>query len=182
MNAKKILLSLAVMGTLTLGFADATTPVPTGIDAEITAIQTAKPEDRVSLMNQFKTQLSNMNAEDRSTAISQMRTKMQGHMQEHAEDTNHREGDMSHEGMSEHSQDMNEMGQSQMQEHVGEMQSNHNEGMNRMQNMNQQHAGNHYGQEMQDSGVQMHNGISVDTETTHNMQTMQNNYQQRGSH
>ncbi len=151
MNAKKILLSLAVMGTLTLGFADATTPVPTGIDAEITAIQTAKPEDRVSLMNQFKIQLSNMNAEDRSAAIAQMQGQMQ----------NHQVGDI-HEQAHE----------------MGEMQSNMNEGMNRMQNMNQQQAGNHIGQAMQEAGAQMHNGTPAGGGSTYNMQTIEQNYQQ----
>lgn len=167
MNAKKILLSLAVMGTLTLGFADATTPVPTGIDAEITAIQTAKPEDRVSLMNQFKIQLSNMNAEDRSAAIAQMQGQMQ----------NHQVGDI-----HEQAHEMGEMQQNRMQEHAGEMQSNMNEGMNRMQNMNQQQAGNHIGQAMQEAGAQMHNGTPAGGASTHNMQTIEQNYQQRGSH
>ena len=176
MNARKILLSLAVMGTLTLGFADANTPVPTGIDAQITAIQTAKPEDRVTLMNQFKTELSNMNAEDRSAAIAQMQTQMQGNMQDHGSDTNHPEGGMGHEGMSGQAKQMGEMGQNMMQEHAGEMQSNHNEGMNRMQNMNQQQAGNHYGQDMQGAGAQMEHGGSVSGQ---DMQGMGQNYMQR---
>ncbi len=177
MNARKILLSLAVMGTLTLGFADANTPIQTGIDAQITAIQTAKPEARVALMNQFKTQLSNMNAEDRSAAIAQMQTKMQGYMQEHGTDVNKAEGAMNHEGMSKQAKEMGEMGQNMMQEHAGEIQSNMNEGMNRMQNMNQQQTGNHIGQVMQEAGVQVEHGGSVGGQDMHGMGQ---NYIKRG--
>ena len=183
MKATKILLSLVVMGTLTLGFADANTPAPTGIDAQITAIQTAKPEDRVALMNQFKTQLSTMNAEERSAAISQMQAKMQGHMQDHGSDTNHQEGGMGNEGMSEKAKQMGAMGQNKMQEHAGEMQSNMNEGMNRMQNMNQQQAGNHYGQEMQRGGAQMEHGGLMSGQTgsmdKQGMQNMGQDYMKR---
>ena len=38
----------------------------TTIDVQIQAIQDATPAERVQLMNQFKIQVSNMNAEDRS--------------------------------------------------------------------------------------------------------------------
>ena len=169
MKTANILLLLVVMGTLTLGFADVNSVAPRGIDAQITAIKTAKPEDRVTLMNQFKTQLSNMNAEDRSAALSHMQAKMQGHMQEHGGDANHPEGGMRHEGMD-------EMGKNRMQEHAGEMQSNMNEGMNRMQNMNQQQAGNHYGQEMQGAGAKMENRSTMSGQ---NMQNIGQDYMKR---
>ena len=137
MKATKIILSLAVMGTLTLGFA----ATDVTIDAQIEAIQSAPAGERVELMNEFKTQLSNMNEEDRSAAITQMREKMQAQMQERGES-----GEMNHEQMQEHRAEMQERG-AQMQEHASEMQMEHGNEMNRMQNMNQQQAGNQLGHE-----------------------------------
>ena len=97
MKATKILLSLAVMGTLTLGFAQ----TDVSVDVQIQAIQNAAPAERVQLMNEFKTQRSNMNAEDRSAAITQMRTQMQAQMQDH--------GESSMESMRENAHEMGEM-------------------------------------------------------------------------
>jgi len=124
MKATKILLSLVMMGTLTLGFAaeDIT------IDVQIQAIQDATPAERVQLMNQFKIQVSNMNAEDRSAAIAQMQAQMQNHGVS---------GELSHEQMQGTGV--------RMQEHAAETQMEHSEEMNRMQNMNQQQAGSQLG-------------------------------------
>ena len=127
MKATKIILSLAVIGTLTLGFA----ATDVTIDAQIEAIQSAPASERAELMNEFKTQLSNMNAEDRSAAITQM--------QEHGES-----GEMNHEQMQGRG--------AQMQEHASEMQMEHSQEMNRMQNMNQQQAGSQLGHENSMSG------------------------------
>ncbi|MDQ7068402.1 MAG: hypothetical protein Q9M40_10765 [Sulfurimonas sp.] len=132
MKATKTVLSLAVMGTLTLGFAEVTTT----IDAQIQAIQDAPASERVELMNEFKTQLSTMNEQERSEAIAQMRTQMQAKMQEHSES-----GEMNHEQM-----------RTQTREHAGEMQMEHSEEMNRMQNMNQQQAGSQFGHDNERTG------------------------------
>ena len=142
MKATKIILSLTVIGTLTLGFA----ATDVTIDAQIQAIQSAPAGERVELMNEFKTQLSNMNAEDRSAAITQMREKMQAQMQEHGGS-----GEMNHEQMQEHRTEMQERG-AQMQEHASEMQMEHSQEMNRMQNMNQQQAGSQFGHKNTMSG------------------------------
>ncbi len=125
----KILLSLVMMGTLTLGFAE----VATTIDAQIQAIQDAPASERVELMNEFKIQLSTMNEQERSEAIAQMRTQMQKH--------NSESGEMKREQM-----------QTQTREHAGEMQMEHGEEMNRMQNMNQQQAGSQFGHDNERTG------------------------------
>jgi len=138
MKATRTLLSLAVMGTLTLGFADAS------IDAPIAAIQAAPSSERVELMNEFKTQLSNMNAEDRSAAIAQMRTQMQAQVQ-------------NHDGSG-------EMVRERAQEHAQEMQMEHSEEMEHMQNMNQQQAGSQFGHdnERSDGSMNREGGSSYD--------------------
>jgi len=148
MKVTKIILSFAVMGTLTLGFA-ATTPT---IDAQIQAIQNASASERVQLMNEFKTQLSNMNAEDRSAAITEMRTQMQNGTES---------GGMNREQMQEHAQEMQVHG-ADAQEHVAEMQMEHGEEMNRVQNMNQQQAGSQFGHDNEMSGgsINMEGGSS----------------------
>lgn len=127
MKATKIILSLAMIGTFTLGFA----ATDVTIDAQIQEIQSAPASERVELMNELKTQLSNMNAEDRSAAITQM--------QEHGES-----GEMNHEQMQGRG--------AQMQEHASEMQMEHGNEMNRMQNMNQQQAGSQLGHKNSRSG------------------------------
>jgi len=166
MKATKILLSLAVMGTLTLGFA----ATDVAVDAQITAIQNAPASERVTLMNEFKTQLSNMNAEDRSAAIAQMQTKMQEQMQNHGE-----AGDMDHGQMQTKMQEQmqnrsesGEMGREQMQEHASEMQMEHSDEMNRAQNMNQQQAGSQFEHGIENSGGSM-NRENVSFEGTKGM-------------
>jgi len=120
----KSLITLALLGSLTLTLADAS------VDAQITAIQNAPAQERVALMNQFKQELATMNAEERSAAISIMQTKMQARQGEHQA-----QGDMT---------------RMRMQEHAGEMQMEQNGQMSQMQNMNQHQAG---GQLMHQSGV-----------------------------
>ena len=78
---KKLTLSvaaLALLGTLTLGMAEETASANTSIDAKITAIENAKtPEQRVKLMNEFKTTVSTLSQEDRAAAVEQLRATMQ---------------------------------------------------------------------------------------------------------
>ncbi len=70
---KKVTLALALLGTLTLGFAEQ----GTSIDAQIEAIKAAPAQERVQLMNAFKTKLATMNEADRNEAISKLQTKAQ---------------------------------------------------------------------------------------------------------
>ncbi|MBU0719868.1 hypothetical protein KJ877_00855 [bacterium] len=63
--------TLMLLGTLTLGLAD------TSVDAQIAEIQNASAEDRVALVNAFKTTMSTLSAEDRAVAIAQFRESMQ---------------------------------------------------------------------------------------------------------
>ena len=126
MKVRNILLSLSVVGALSYAQG------PSSIDTQIQAIQKAPPAQRVDLMNQFKIQLSNMNAQERSAAIGQMQTKM------------HRRVQAPHEG-----------GNANMpppQQHTNEMQMKHNEDMHKMQNMSQQQAGSQFGHGVQSAG------------------------------
>ena len=123
----KSLITLALLGSLTLTLADAS------IDTQITEIQNAPAQERVELMNQFKQQLASMNAEDRSAAISAMQTKMQA-----------RQGDTQAQG---------DMTRARMQEHAGDMQMEQNGQMSQMQNMNQHQAGQQF---MQQNGATAH--------------------------
>ncbi|MDH4944439.1 hypothetical protein [Sulfurimonas sp. C5] len=69
---KKTLLTLALLGGLTLSFAED----PATIDKQITEIQNAPAQERVRLMNQFKLRVANMNNEDRQAAITQLQQRM----------------------------------------------------------------------------------------------------------
>ncbi len=63
---------LLLLGTLTLGMAETT------VDAQITAIQNAATdEERVELVNEFKTTLSTLSDEERTAAIDELKTTMQ---------------------------------------------------------------------------------------------------------
>jgi len=122
MKATKILLSIAVMGTLTLGFADATnTHTNTQITQKVEAIQNAAPQDRTAMMNELKSQMQNMSQADKTATMKQMKVIPQQH-------------------------------QGKMQEHAQEMQMSHSDNMNREQNMNQHQAGNEYGHSVNEHG------------------------------
>lgn len=114
MKARNILLSLVVMGSLNLGFAEDTVSPEMNVDAQIENIQSAPAEERVKLMNEFKQKLMQMNADERNEAIATLQTKMQ------------------------------DAPQVNMQERTQMMQANNNEEMTRMQNMNQQQVGNQF--------------------------------------
>ena len=62
--------ALMLLGTLTLGMAN-----EISVDEQITAIQEAPAQERVQLMNQFKTRLATMNESEREAAITQLRTQ-----------------------------------------------------------------------------------------------------------
>ncbi|MCW8838830.1 MAG: hypothetical protein OQK11_09025 [Thiovulaceae bacterium] len=71
MKTQNIVVTLMLLGTLTLGLS-------TTIDEQITAIQNAATqEERVELMNEFKTDISTLTQEERIEAINQLRTTMQ---------------------------------------------------------------------------------------------------------
>jgi hypothetical protein len=102
MKFTRIMLSLALIGTLSLATAedvvttdttvdtttttdatttdtttDVTTDTTVTVDDEIAAIQAAPAQERVRLMNQFKQRLMSMNEAERSEAITQMQAAMQ---------------------------------------------------------------------------------------------------------
>ncbi len=70
MKITKLGLTFMLLGGLTLGIAAT-------IDEQIEDIQNESSEDRVTLVNEFKTTLSTMTNEDRATAIDQFKTTMQ---------------------------------------------------------------------------------------------------------
>jgi hypothetical protein len=72
MKTSQLTATLLLLGTLTLGFADA------AIDAQIEAIKNATPEERPTLVNEFKTTVSSLNDEERAAAIAQLQATMQG--------------------------------------------------------------------------------------------------------
>ena len=88
----------------------------TSIDAQLKEIQAASAHDRVKLMNEFKQQLSRMNAQERSEAIDEMRSQMQAHQDTHSE----------------------------MQEHTQHEQMQQAEQMQHMQQLQEQHAGEQF--------------------------------------
>ena len=57
------------------------------IDAQIAAIKSAKPSERVALMNAFKVRVSQMNQQERSNVIAAMQANM--HSQPHTQDIEH---------------------------------------------------------------------------------------------
>lgn len=70
MKTLNVLATALLLGTLTLGAAT--------IDEQIEAIQNANTkQERVKLMNQFKTAVSTMTKEQRKEAMAQLRTSME---------------------------------------------------------------------------------------------------------
>ncbi len=123
MKTTNILLSLAVMGTLTLGFADATN-TNAEISQKVQAIKNAPVQDRSAMMNKLKADMQMMTPEQRETTIQEMQTRM-------------------HVDMSSVQIDMSTQHE-QMQEHAKNMQMNSSDTMQREQNMNQHQAGHEY--------------------------------------
>jgi len=123
------LTTLALLGSLTAATAQI------NVDTQIEAIQTASPQERVELMNQFKEQLSQMNADERTEAITQMRTQMQTRAQEHAGEG---QGQMQ-EGQA-HAQEIRE----QMQDRAQMGQDDNMNQIQGMEQMNQRHGGDQF--------------------------------------
>lgn len=70
MKTLTLTVSLLLIGSLSL--ASAAT-----IDEQITAIVNASPQERVELINAFKTEVAAMNEQERAAAIAQLRSSMQ---------------------------------------------------------------------------------------------------------
>ncbi|WP_457746846.1 hypothetical protein [Sulfurimonas sp.] len=134
MKLTNIALSLALMGTLSLGMADdtATTDTTTSVDAQITAIQEAPAQERVKLMNQFKQKLMNMNEADRTAAIAKLQTKVQTKTQTRVQDATATAEDAVKTKTQTRTQ-----ARTRAQEMAQDMQLESAQEMNRVQNMNQ---------------------------------------------
>ena len=70
MITSRLIATLTLLGTLTLGMAEVT------VDDQIAAIVGATPEERVALVNDFKETLATMNDDERAAAIAQMRSSV----------------------------------------------------------------------------------------------------------
>ena len=122
MKTTNILLSLAVMGTLTLGFAQENSAIDEAVSVHKEAMQTASPETRAELMNRVKEKIASMTPQQREEAMQ----RMQANMPSDARNS--------------------------MQANATEMRMEHSEDMNRVQNMNQQQAGSQYGHDAREAG------------------------------
>ena len=145
--------ALSLLGTLTLGMAEDTASTSINVDAQISAIENAKTqEQRVALVNEFKTNISTLSKEDRTIAIEQLRSTMQAN----GERTQTR---------------------AQVRERTRIAQMEENENMQTQQQMNQHRAASQaMGQGMMSGGASA--GISHGTSgasTSHNSNT-QNNF------
>jgi hypothetical protein len=67
MKTLKLSATLMLLGSLTLCVAEA------NVDAQISAIKSATAQERVRLMNEFKTTLSTMSEQEREAAIQKLR-------------------------------------------------------------------------------------------------------------
>jgi len=132
MKITNIALSLALLGTLSLGMAEDTATVETSttvsVDAQIEAIQEAPAQERVRLMNQFKQRLMNMNEADRAAAIEKLQARVQTQTQT-------RSGDAT--AQAEDAAKTMTQTRTRAQDRVQDMQTENLQEMNRMQNMNQ---------------------------------------------
>jgi cell division protein FtsX len=144
MKLSNIALSLALIGTMSLGMAEetttsaettTTTETTVNVDTEIAEIQAAPAQERVRLMNQFKQRLATMNEADRAAAIEQLQTRMQTRTQDATA-----ENEEAVQAMTQ----TRTRTQTRTQEHAQEMQMQTNEQMIQMQNMNQNRAGNQF--------------------------------------
>jgi hypothetical protein len=70
MKTLKLSAALILLGSLSSLFAEV------DVDAQIEALKTATPQERVRLMNEFKTTLSTLSQEEREAAIEQFRSSM----------------------------------------------------------------------------------------------------------
>ncbi len=80
MKTLRLVATLALLGTLSLGMAEDVTVETTEnltVDEQITAIIDATPEERVDLVNDFKVTLSTLSDEERAAAIDQLRSSIE---------------------------------------------------------------------------------------------------------
>jgi tRNA A37 N6-isopentenylltransferase MiaA len=77
MKSLRLCASFMLLGTLTMGFAGDMVVENVSVDAQISAIENATPEERVVLVNAFKKTLSTLSSEERATAIATFRSTMQ---------------------------------------------------------------------------------------------------------
>lgn len=70
MKTVKLSAVLLLLGSLNSLFAEV------NVDAQIEALKSATPQERVRLMNEFKTTLSTLSQEEREAAIEQFRSSM----------------------------------------------------------------------------------------------------------
>lgn len=70
MKTLKLSVALMLLGSLSFLLAEV------NMDAQIEALKTATPQERVRLMNEFKTTLSTLSQEEREAAIEQFRSSM----------------------------------------------------------------------------------------------------------
>ncbi|MBE0514500.1 hypothetical protein [Sulfurimonas sp.] len=70
MKTLKLSVALMLLGSLSFLLAEVE------VDAQIEALKTATPQERVRLMNEFKTTLSTLSQEEREAAIEQFRSSM----------------------------------------------------------------------------------------------------------
>ena len=148
MKISNIALSLALIGTMSLGMAEdttasvettTTTETTVSVDAQIAEIQAAPAQERVELMNQFKQRLANMNQEERAAAITALQEKMQASGKAFGSQTR-TDAQMA----KENTKAMGEMTSMRAKEHAQEMQIQNSEEINQMQNMNQHQTANQF--------------------------------------
>ncbi|MDT8337752.1 MAG: hypothetical protein RQ763_00995 [Sulfurimonas sp.] len=70
MKTLKLSVTLMLLGSLSFLLAEV------DVDAQIEALKTATPQERVRLMNEFKTTLSTLSQEEREAAIEEFRSSM----------------------------------------------------------------------------------------------------------
>lgn len=70
---KKLILGAALLLSLTI----TSLLAEVDVDSQIEALKSATPQDRVRLMNEFKTTLSTLSQEERAEAIEQFRSSME---------------------------------------------------------------------------------------------------------
>jgi len=120
MKATKIIVSLAVMGTLTLGF--------TAEDVTDTTDTQVSAEQRVEQMNEMKVKLMNMAPSERQTAMQEMQAEMPADMKEQMQATM--------EQMQVNAGERQDRA-TEMKDHALEMQAEHSQELNAYQTMNQ---------------------------------------------
>jgi len=143
MKATKIIVSLAVMGTLTLGF--------TAEDATETTDTQVSTEQRVEQMNEMKVKLMDMAPSDRQAAMQDMQADMPADMKEQMETRMEQMQEKVSE-MQANAGERQDRG-AEMKEHALEMQAEHSQELNEYQNMNQNQIRQEFKHDVESRGV-----------------------------